>query len=49
MSEGAVNYVKPEVKTLGGAMTIIEFQQKLVPIYVEVLHRIPNPACDLDE
>jgi hypothetical protein len=49
MSGGAMNYVKPEVKTIGEAMTVIEFQQKVLPVYVEVLHRSPNPAYDLDE
>lgn len=44
-----MHYVKPEVKILGEETTVIEFQKKVTPIYVEVLHRTPSPAYDLDE
>jgi len=44
-----MDYVKPEVKILGEATAVIEFEQKVTPIYIEVLHRTPNPAYDLDE
>jgi len=44
-----MEYVKPQVKILGQATTVIGFQQKVTPIYIEVTYRTPNPAYDLDE
>lgn len=44
-----MTYSKPEVKTLGEATVVIEFQQKVAPPQIDAQLKVLNPAYDLDE
>jgi hypothetical protein len=39
-----MNSVKPKAKTLGEAMTVIEFQQKILPVYIECIAPQSQPG-----